>query len=121
MVIDPPTGNYRPADARVQAGRPVDLLNWNRKIPLITNPCLVLQCIFIPLGIAIGMRGFLSIITGGEWDLLLLFLILSAGLSVLMLLIMVILQLVTGGGLELNFFISDEGVCLLYTSPSPRD
>ena len=74
------------------------LLNWNRKIPLITNPCLVLQCIFIPMGIVIVMGGFFSIITCGEWDLLLLFLIFSAGLSVLMLLIMVVLQLVTGGG-----------------------
>jgi hypothetical protein len=103
-VIDPPTGNYRPADARVQAGRPADLLNGNRKIPLITNPCLVRQCIFIPPGIAIVTGGFLSIITGGEWDLPLLFLILSAGLSVLMLLIMIVLQLVTGGGLETEFF-----------------
>ena len=110
VVIDPPTGNYRPADARVQAGTPAELLNWNRKIPLITNPYLVLQCIFIPLGIAIVMGGFLSIITGGEWDLLLMFLIISAGLSVLMLLVMLVLQLVTGGGLETEFFISDEGV-----------
>ena len=110
MVIDPPTGNYRPADARVQAGTPADLLNWKRKIPLITNPYLVLQCIFIPLGIAIVMGSFLSIITGEEWDLLLLFLILGTGLSALMLLIMLVLQLATGGGLETEFFISDEGV-----------
>jgi hypothetical protein len=111
VAIDPPTGNYRPpADARVQAGTPAGLLNWNRKIPLITNPYLVLQCIFIPLGISIVMGFFLSIITGGEWDLLLLFLILSAGLSLLMLFIMLVLQLVTGGGLETEFFISDEGV-----------
>ena len=110
VVINPLTGNYRPADARVQAGTPADLLNWNRKIPLITNPYLVLQCIFIPLGIAIVMGSFLSIITGEEWDLLLLFLILGAGFSALMLLIMLVLQLVTGGGLETEFFISDEGV-----------
>jgi hypothetical protein len=110
VAINPPTGNYRPADARVQAGRPAELMNWKRKIPLITNPFLVLQCIVIPLGIAIVMGGFLSIITGGEWDLLLLFLILGAGLSVLMLLIMLVLQLITGGGLETEFFISDEGV-----------
>jgi hypothetical protein len=110
VVIDLPTGNYRSADARVQAETSADLLNWNRKIPLITNPYLVLQCIFIPLGIAIVIGGFLSIITGGEWDLLLLFLILCAGLSLLMLLIMLVLQLVTGGGLETEFFISNEGV-----------
>ena len=110
VVINPLTGNYRPADARVQAGTPADLLNWNRKIPLITNPYLVLQCICIPLGIAIVMGSFLSIITGEEWDLLLLFLILGTGLSALMLLIMLVLQLATGGGLETEFFISDEGV-----------
>jgi hypothetical protein len=110
VVIDPPTGNYRSADVRTQGGTPAKPLNWKRKIPLITNPYLVLQCIFIPLGIAIVMGSFLSIITGGEWDLLLLFLILGAGLSALMLLIMLVLQLVTGGGLETEFFISDEGV-----------
>lgn len=109
-AIAPPTGNFRPADARVQAGTPAELLNWKRKIPLITNPYLVLQCIFIPLGIGIVMGGFLSIITGGEWDLLLMFLIISTGLSLLMLLIMLVLQLATGGGLETEFFISDEGV-----------
>jgi hypothetical protein len=110
VAIESPTGNYRSPDARVQEGTPADSLSWKRKIPLITNPYLVLQCIFIPLGIAILMGSFLSIITGGEWDLLILFLILSAGLSVLMLLIMLVLQLATGGGLETEFFISDEGV-----------
>lgn len=56
--------------------------------------------------------GFLSTITGGEWNLLLLFLILSAGLSVLMLLIMVVLQLVTGGGLETEFLSVTKGALI---------
>ncbi|MEI7856589.1 MAG: hypothetical protein WCH85_03690 [Methanomicrobiales archaeon] len=86
------------------------IVSWSRKIPLITNPWLVLQCIFIPLGIGIVMGSFLSLITGGEWDLLILMLILGAGLGVLMLVIMFVLQIVTGGGLETEFFISDEGV-----------
>ena len=86
------------------------VVTWSRKIPLITNPWLVLQCIFIPLGIGIVMGTFLSLITGGEWDLLVLMLLLGAGLSGLMLIIMLVLQIVTGGGLETEFFISDEGI-----------
>ena len=89
---------------------PTGLVTWSRKIPLITNPWLVLQCIFIPLGVGVVMGGFLSLITGGEWDLLILMLIIGAGLSVLMLIVMLVLQLVTGGGLETQFFISNEGV-----------
>ena len=90
--------------------KPTGLVAWSKKIPLITNPYLVLQCILIPFGIAVVMGSFLSTITGGEWALLTLFLILGAGLSVLMLIIMLVLQLVTGGGLQTDFFISDEGV-----------
>jgi hypothetical protein len=82
---------------------------WNRKIPLITNPYLVLQCIFIPLGIAIVFGGFLSLITG-SFDMLVLFFIICAGLSLLMLIIMLVLQLVTSGGLDTEFLISNEGV-----------
>jgi len=90
--------------------KPEGFVSWSRKIPLITNPYLVLQCIFIPFGIAIVMGSFLSIITGGEWTLLILFLIIGAGLSVLFLVVMLVLQVVTGGGLEMEFFISNEGV-----------
>jgi len=93
-----------------QEEKPEGFVSWSRKIPLITNPCLVLQCIFIPFGIAIVMGSFLSIITGGEWALLTLFLIIGAGLSVLMLIIMFVLRVVTGGGLETEFFISNEDV-----------
>lgn len=56
------------------------------------------------------MGGFLSLITRGEWDLLILMLIIGAGLGVLMLIILFVLQIVTSGGLETEFFISDEGV-----------
>ncbi len=90
--------------------KPATLVTWSRKIPLITNPWLVLQGIFIPLGIGVVCGIFFSLITGGEWDMFLLFLIIGAGLAVLFLLIMLVLQLVTGGGLETEFFISDEGV-----------
>jgi hypothetical protein len=90
--------------------KPAGLVTWNRKIPLITNPWLVLQCICIPLGIGIVFGSLFSIITGGEWDMLILFLILGAGLAVLMLIVMLVLQIVTRGGLETEFFISNEGV-----------
>ena len=90
--------------------KPEGLVTWSKKIPLITNPYLVLQCIVIPLGIGVVMGSFLSLITGGEWDLLLMMLIISAGLSLLMLIIMFVLQLFTGGGLMTEFFISSEGV-----------
>jgi hypothetical protein len=86
-----------------------ELLTWNRKIPLITNPWLVLQCIGIPLGIALVFGTLFSLISD-SWDMLVLFLIIAGGLAFLMLLIMLVLQLVTGGGLETTFFISDEGV-----------
>jgi len=105
----PPAAHDIPAKTRTLAGKP-EFIQWKRKIPLITNPYLVLQCIFIPSGIAIAMGFFLSIIIGGEWALLSMFLILGAGLSVLMLLIMLVLQLVTGGGLDTEFFISNEGI-----------
>ena len=108
-VIAQPSGNCGQT-ASGQEGNATGHMSWNRKIPLITNPYLVLQCIFIPLGIAIVIGSFLSIITGGEWDLLVMFLIIGAGLSVLMLIIMFVLQIVTGGGLETEFFISAEGV-----------
>ncbi|MDO9324259.1 MAG: zinc ribbon domain-containing protein [Methanoregula sp.] len=109
-VLTPPTDYSRTGTPERLAEKPVGIVSWSRKIPLITNPWLVLQCIFIPLGIGLVMGSFLSLITRGEWDLLILMLILGAGLGVLMLIIMLVLQSVTGGGLETEFFISDEGV-----------
>ena len=108
-VITPPPLYPGTRSPEGKEEKPDGFVSWSRKIPLITNPWLVLQCIFIPSGIAIVMGSFLSIITG-EWALLTLFLIIGAGLSVLMLLIMLVLQLVTGGGLDTEFFISNEGV-----------
>ena len=109
VIIRPP--NYSgTVVTEEQTEKPAGLVSWSKKIPLITNPYLVLQCIFIPLGIGIVCGSFFSLITGGEWAMLTLFLILGAGLSVLFLIIMLVLQIVTGGGLETEFFISDEGV-----------
>ncbi len=109
-VLNPPPHASGTGTIERLPKKPGGLVSWSRKIPLITNPWLVLQCIFIPLGIGIVMGSFLSLITGGEWDLLIMMLIIGAGLGVLMLLIMLVLQVITGGGLETEFFISDEGV-----------
>lgn len=105
--LQPDSGNPVPEGREENPGTRVA---WSRKIPLITNPWLVLQCICIPLGIGIAAGVFFSLVTGGEWAMLTLFLILGAGLSVLFLIIMLVLQIVTGGGLDTEFFISDEGV-----------
>jgi hypothetical protein len=98
----------RPVDAATAAGSP-EFLSWDRKIPLITNPWLILQCIAIPLGIAIVFGTLFSLITE-SWEMLVLFLVLGGGLAGLMLIILLVLQIVTGGGLLTTFFISDEGV-----------
>jgi len=103
-----PAGGSSP-DPGTSPGAALEGLTWLRKIPLITNPYLVLQCIGIPFLIAIVMGGLLSLITGAI-EMLELFLVICAGLAVLMLIIMAVLQLVTGGGLETEFFISSEGV-----------
>jgi hypothetical protein len=84
-------------------------LSWQRKIPLITNPWLVLQGIAIPLLIGLFLGGFFWLITG-EGDMLVLFLVIGAALSALFLVIMLVLQLATGGGLDTEFFISSTGV-----------
>ena len=78
-------------DKKIPSGTYGERIIWNKKIPLITNPYLVLQCIFIPLGIALVIGGFLSLITG-NLDMLVLFFIICAGLSLLMLLIMLVLR-----------------------------
>ncbi|MFA4862056.1 hypothetical protein [Methanoregula sp.] len=88
---------------------PAEGLTWSRKIPLITNPYLVLQCTGIPFLIGIVFGSIFSLGTG-SWEMLLLFLVLALFLAVLMLVIMAVLQLVTRGGLETEFFISSGGV-----------
>jgi hypothetical protein len=84
-------------------------LSWERKIPLITNPYLVLQGIAIPLGIGVTL-GLVFWLISGEQDMLLLFVVLGGFLALLFLFVMLVLQIVTGGGLLTMFFISSEGV-----------
>lgn len=88
---------------------PEECLSWERKIPLITNPYLVLQCIFIPLGIGVLLGLFFWLITGAG-EMLVMFLILGGFLAILFLFVMVVLHLVTHGGLSTTFFIGSKGV-----------
>lgn len=89
---------------------PGEFLAWQRKIPLITNPYLVLQCIALPLLAPLPIALILVAVTGGDWEIMTLFLIVGAALAVLMLIIMLVLQVATGGGLETEFFIGNGGV-----------
>lgn len=86
-----------------------EYLLWNRKIPLITNPYLVLQCLLIPTGIGVLIGIFIAVIAEDLW-VITGFTLLGLALGILFLLIMLVLQLLTGGGLETEFFISDRGV-----------
>ena len=94
--------------AAVSAELP-EALTWQRKIPLITNPWLVLQCIALPLGIGVFLGCLLWLISG-QADSFVLFLGIGGFLAILFLIIMLVLQLATGGGLSTDFFISHEGV-----------
>lgn len=103
-----------PSDSRNPSGDaagrgPEESLTWVRKIPLITNPWLVLQGIFIPLGLGFVLGLIFWLITGAP-ETLLMFVVIGAFLAVVFLLVMLVLQLVTGGGLATTFFISSEGV-----------
>jgi hypothetical protein len=88
--------------------RITQFLVWNRKIPLITNPYLVLQCLLIPSGIGIGL-GVLFAVIIGDAGVMGGFSLIGLALGVLFLLILLVLQLATGG-LETEFYISDRGV-----------
>ena len=90
-------------------GEAGEFLSWERKIPLITNPYLVLQCMAIPFGTGVFLGLIFWLITGAR-DMLLLFGVLGGLLAVLFLFVMLVLQIVTGGGLLTTFFISSEGV-----------
>ena len=86
-----------------------EVLVWERKVPLITNPYLVMQCIAIPLGAGI-LLGLLFLPLSGAPEMLLLFAVLGAFLAGLFLVVLLLLQLATGGGLLTTFFISSRGV-----------
>ena len=104
-----PAPAEKPADCAAPGGVDADLLTWERKIPLITNPFLVLQCIAIPLGIGVFLGLVFWLITNAQ-EMLLMFVVLGGFLALVFLFVMLILQVVTGGGLLTTFYISSEGV-----------
>ena len=108
-MLPAPAPAEKPAAGVAPGGSAEDLLTWERKIPLITNPYLVLQCIAIPLGIGVVLGLIFWLITGAQ-DMLLMFVVLGGFLALVFLLVMLVLQIVTGGGLLTTFFISSEGV-----------
>jgi len=106
----PPVSPARlPPAKEASTGEIPGSLSWQRKIPLITNPWLVLQGIAIPLLIGLFLGGGFWLATG-ERGMLVLFLVVGAAMAILFLAIMAVLQLATGGGLETEFFISSTGV-----------
>lgn len=102
-----PSGSFSVGDE--QDSIPGEFLTWERKIPLITNPYLVLQCLVIPIGIGFLLGLVFWLITGAV-DMLTLFLLIGGAMAILFLVVMLVLQLATGGGLLTTFYISSEGV-----------
>ena len=108
-ALPAPAPAEKPAAGIAPGGTDGDLLSWERKIPLITNPYLVIQCIAIPSGIGFVLGLVFWLITGAQ-EMLLMFVVLGGFLALVFLLVMLVLQIVTGGGLLTTFFISSEGV-----------
>lgn len=104
-----PAPREKPAAGEAAGAVAGEFITWERKIPLITNPYLVLQGIVIPPGIGVAL-GLVFWLMSGEQDMLLLFVVLGGFLALLFLIVMLVLQIMTGGGLSTTFFISSEGV-----------
>ena len=88
---------------------PENALAWSRVVPLVTNS-VVVKDLFLVLFIPAVLVGVLFTIILGDAMMLLLFLAIAAGIFILGLVIMTVLQLGTHGGLTTFFYISDEGV-----------
>jgi len=99
-MILPPEGDVK---------TPGNALAWSRVVPLITNP-VVVKDLFLALFIPALLAGILLTVILWDAAMLLLFLAVAAGIFVVGLVIMTILQLGTKGGLNTFFYISDEGV-----------
>ena len=88
---------------------PENALAWSRVVPLVTNS-VVVKDLFLVLFIPAVLAGVLFTIILGDAMMLLLFLAIAAGIFILGMVIMTVLQLGTHGGLTTFFYISDEGV-----------
>jgi hypothetical protein len=88
---------------------PVNARAWSRAVPLITN-AVVVRDVFLALFIPAALAGILFTVIVGDAAMLILFLGIAAGIFVLGLVIMAVIQLGSKGGLMTDFYISDEGV-----------
>jgi len=88
---------------------PENAVAWSRVVPLITNS-VVVKDLFLVLFIPAVLAGVLFTLILGDAMMLLLFLAIAAGIFILGLVIMTVLQLGAHGGLTTFFYISDEGV-----------
>ena len=104
-----PQSAPRTAGPGTGSAAPGEYLVWERKIPLITNPYLVLQCLVIPIGIGIFLGLLFQVITG-ESMMVTMFMLIGGVLAIIFILVLFFLQITTGGGLLTTFFISSEGV-----------
>ena len=91
------------------AKTPENVLAWSRVVPLVTNTVVLKDLLLVLLGPAL-IAGILFTVIVGSAAMLLLFLAIGTGLFILGLVIMTVLQLGGGGGLNTFFYISDEGV-----------
>ena len=95
---------------RGESDRPDDgAITWCRKIPLITNYILIRDLFLAFMGAGLLVATILVIATG-DTSLYILFGMVFAAVFLLCLIIMLVLQLVYGGGLNTCFFISPKGV-----------
>ena len=86
-----------------------DTLEWSKKIPLITNPYMVFHGFAIPLGVCIAL-GLLFWLITGAMEMMEIFLVVGVFLAILFNLIILVLQVVTKGGLETTFYITRKGI-----------
>jgi hypothetical protein len=84
-------------------------LTWNRRVPLITNTLLT-QDIVLVFGVAVLVVGGLAALISQQIVVLYIFVAIGAGLVILGLVIMLVLQVVLRGGFDTNFRINNKGV-----------
>jgi hypothetical protein len=85
-----------------------DAILWSRKVPLISNPVLIKDLFFALLIAAVVFGSILWIITG-EPGIFFLFFAVFFGLFVLFLIVALVLQLITKGGLKTEFYVGSDG------------
>jgi hypothetical protein len=98
-----------PEHPGIPATKAREEIAWSNKIPLATNRAVLRDMVLLFFVSSLLMGGFISLITG-VWEFLLMACLIGVGLFILAFVVMVVLQLGSGGGLQTGFYISDEGV-----------